>query len=108
MALEPLKIKEANEKKVISLQSVPSGGATALIPAPPVNDPDSTVLVRINGKVVVPRQPLGVENGGFYEALISRNALLENLGSEQAFDYRIYLPNGNSSTGDPEHYDITH
>lgn len=107
MLLEPLKIKEA-QGTLICLKSVPIEGATALIPVPPVNDPDSTVLVSINGKVVVPMQPVGVENGGFYEALISRNALLENLGAEQAFDYTIKLPNGNSAFSDPAHYDITH
>lgn len=107
MALKALEIKEANGK-VISLKSVPSGGATALIPVPPVTDPHDVVSVSIAGDEVVSDQPVGVEEGGFYTVLISRTKLLEHLGAEQTFDYVMYFGGVNPLPSDPTDYDITH
>jgi len=107
MELEALEMKEAIGT-VLSLKNVPAQGATALIPVPPLADPDDFVELRINAKAVGPAQSPGPDIGGYYELLIPRTALLDNLGAGRTFDYIYWAGGTNEITSKPVQYDITH
>ncbi|WP_192561409.1 hypothetical protein [Pseudomonas gozinkensis] len=107
MEPEALEMKEAIGTE-LSLKNVPAKGATALIPVPPLTDPDDLVELRINAKVVVPAQSPGPDIGGYYELLIPRTALLDNLGAGRTFDYIHWAGGANDQKSKPVQYDITH